>query len=294
MALKTSRYLMTFAFAILSICGLTLVDQLPGISLNPNHAGSSRPAPVRTAHTLQPIPPIEPQWDPNSAIDAQMDYPDLYGDQFSEPADVPTRTVAFHQNSPIDEPTEAHLIDWSPEPAVDSLAASAETTLATEPFPDFEPEPPRLPAVHHATDVLESDGGTLGPASPEPWQIPGIDETPHQTLQVPQANQELRGATNDAGRSETEVVVLSFVGPEEPSAATPREPTVPTVIEGSHRIRTLVQNQSPPRRLTGTFRFGGPPVEPPVQTTQPQDVKACRHTLRNGQKVCPHCGIIWD
>ena len=108
MPLQTSRYLMAFASVILCICGLTLVDQLPGISLNLRKAEPVRRAPERTAHALQPLPPAEPQWDPAMVEPVVMDYPDMYQTRQQQ---VPAYTASYQAPA---EPMED--MNWTPEP----------------------------------------------------------------------------------------------------------------------------------------------------------------------------------
>jgi hypothetical protein len=226
MPLQTSRYLMAFASVILCICGLTLVDQLPGISLNLRKAEPVRRAPERTAHTLQPLPPAEPQWDPAMVDPVVMDYPDMYQAQQQQ---VPTFTASYQAPAEPVENTDWNPepnVDWNPEPNVDwnpePVAAPVEqpvpqewtrepqeAAIVTETFdasdfsdfgesmlevPAVEPPTAMVPPVLPPRDAdpaivteLESTDGVLGVGSSEPFEV---EEQPASTavslMEVPQ------------------------------------------------------------------------------------------------------------
>lgn len=162
MPLQTSRYLMSFAFVILCICGLTLVDQLPGIALNLRGPRPSSSPPVRTAHTLQPLPPAEPVWNPAVLAErAAMDYPDLY-----EAPPVPIATVSYSREMPVAEP-------FVNEP-VAVAAASAE--FVNEAPMDWSLELPPIEPAAPAGSFSDDDFSDfeLGAADLEPFPVPEV------------------------------------------------------------------------------------------------------------------------
>ena len=318
MPLQTSRYLMAFASVILCICGLTLVDQLPGISLNLRKAEPVRRAPERTAHALQPLPPAEPQWDPAMVEPVVMDYPDMYQTQQQQ---VPAYTASYQAPA---EPMED--MNWNPEPVPPAVEQPMPQEWTTEPqptaivtetfdesdFSDFsdsmlevpatEPSsavvPPVLPPLEPSPVIateLESEDGVLGIGSSEPFEIEE-ESTAVSLMEVPQEPiAPALPAIPEQQQMVGDVMILGFVDAEE-AASVSDEPPVSRVVEGSYRIRKLVRQRQTPSRIQGTFRFTSPPVEAaPVKAKAPapvRPIRRCQHHLRTGQKVCPHCGVI--
>ncbi|MFK7817396.1 MAG: hypothetical protein AB8G99_01650 [Planctomycetaceae bacterium] len=331
MPLQTSRYLTMFSLVIVCICGFTLLDQFAGPSkLADADNLSQRRRSVRTTRSLQPGPPVEPQWVQPSQdfVSDGYDYPSTGYQQMA--ADVPVQAASFsNQTSAVDfSPAAA---SQSFEPWEDTTAVS--TAVAPPPpgndftFDEFasgqpeESQPPQLPELPALpTDFDEPpadawpDDADLGPYSDDPWgdgpALPkAIEDGPVAVMEV---DQPVAAPVDEAPADRlvirdtvegSSVVVAGFAGSEmSKEKATATTDPKPRSVGGSYRIRSLQAPQRNPKRLRGTFRFSAPEVEQPADVRRDSAVKqmagtrasrpACQHKRAVGQRVCPKCGVI--
>ena len=292
MPLQTSRYLMAFASVILCICGLTLVDQLPGISLNLKKVPPVRRAPERTAHVLQPLPPAEPRWDPTMVEPVVMDYPDMYQTQQHQ------QVTAY----PVSYQTPAEPVadmNWAPElvapgeerPYSQEHALPQEHALSQEqPLPEewiAEPEPAAIAsATFDDSDFSEFNDSMLEvPAiEPAPAVVPPVLPPPEPDPVIP-AELESNDSVLGVGSSEpfeleepaTTSVSLMDVPQELVPPKLPARPILPAVADNPQMVgdvmvlgfvapqeSTSSREQPVSRVVEGSYRIRKVASEPAV------------------------------